>query len=272
MMRRMGVFITAAALLLSAVLLCGAAPARDPDSEMLILPRPADGWQDTYLGFLENNYDVFTALWPDGMSGVGFIDLDLDGTPEMAVFDQGASAAMGVQLFDIVDGQVCCVSSTLDSAGGAFGSEHLSPVSVCTGFFESFRLSRTVNGWCFWVNSANGTMETAWDEIVRFDNVDGVLTTVSVCDRYLEFDPSSGLVVTERYAVGGAAADGAAHARAAEVYMDGQDTGYDAAGRFLWDDLERYDTSLEGFMTMARDAAGAYRPITDYVAMAALQP
>ena len=37
---------------------------------------------------------------------------------------------------------------------------------------------------------------------------------------------------------------------------------YDAAGVFLWSDMNRYDTTYDGFMAMARDAAEAYVPIT----------
>ncbi len=254
------------------LLLCGASPARAGVPETLTLPQPAAGWQDAYLAFLDSRYDTFSYLWPEGMSGVGFIDLDLDGTPEMVVFDQGASATLGAQLFDLAGGQVYCVSSVLDAAAGAFDGSHMSAVDVWTSFFESFRLSRTADGWCFWVDSANGTMETAWDEIVRFDCVDGILTPSSVCYRYLEFDPASGLVVAERYTAAGAPTDAAGYAGASSVYMDGQDAGYDAAGVFLWNDLDRYDTSREGLMAMARDAAAAYRPITDYVTLATMQP
>ena len=48
---------------------------------------------------------------------------------------------------------------------------------------------------------------------------------------------------------------------AALVYQGGYDMGYDAKGVFLWNDMNRYDTTYEGFMAMARDAAEAYQPI-----------
>ena len=271
-MRRLGGLVTVLILVIGILVLCGAGPARASVPETLLLPQPVYGWQDAYIGFLDSHYDTFAALWPDGMSGVGFMDLDLDGTPEMIVFDQGASAAMGAQLFDLVNGQVYCVSSALDSAGLSFDGTYLSGVDVWTGFFESFRLSRTAAGWCFWVDSANGTMETAWDEIVRFDCADGVLTPVSVAYRYLEFDPASGLVSAERYTTAGAATDAAGYAAAAGIYQDAQDAGYDGAGVFLWNDMDRYDTSREGLLTMAQDAAAAYRPITDSVTLASLLP
>ncbi|MCD7748448.1 MAG: hypothetical protein LUH42_00160, partial [Oscillospiraceae bacterium] len=189
------------------------------------------------------------------------VDLDLDGTPEMIVFDQGASATLGAQLFDWVDGQVVCVSSTLDSASGAFGEEYFTTVSVCTSYFEAFRLSYTVeDGWCFWVDSANGTLESTWNEIVRFDCEDGVLTPVSVCTRYLESDEETGLVVVESYTVSGEEAQAADYEAAANIYLYGQDAGYEASGVFLWSD-NSYDTTYDGFLAMARDAVEAYQPI-----------
>ena len=189
-MRRLGMLLVVLAVLLGSFGACGAGysapePLRADAPEAVVLPTPADDWGNSYLSFMEGSYDIFSALWPEGISGVGFVDLDLDGTPEMVVFDQGASATLGAQIFDLIDGKVYCVSSTLDSAAGAFGGTHLSTAHVCTSFFESFRLSRTDSGWCFWVDSSNSTMETAWDEIVRFGNEDGVLTLESVCYRYL---------------------------------------------------------------------------------------
>ena len=237
-------------------------PTEPPAPAELVLPAPQEGWEQSYLTFLRDNYDIFAALWPEGLTGVGFIDLDLDGTPEMVVFDLGASATLGVQLFDLVEGQVYCVSSVLDRAAGAFGDEHFSPLSVCASYYESFRLSRTDSGYCFWVSSANGTLESSWDEIIRFDCEDGVLTPVSVCGRYLESDPETGHVVTEHYTVGGEESGADAYEAAAAVYLEGRDTGYDAKGVFLWNDMNRYDTTFDGLMAMAEDAAAAYVVIT----------
>jgi hypothetical protein len=229
----------------------------------LTLPEPTEGWSDSYLSFLDDNYDIFAALWPEGLTGVGFVDLDLDGTPEMVIFDLGASATLGVQLFDLVDGQVYCVSSVLDSAAGAFGGEYFSTVSVCTSYFEAFRLCRTEDGYCFWVDSANGTLESTWDEVIRFDCVDGALTPVSVCGRYLASDVETGLVVTEQYTVAGQTSDEAGYDQAAAVYEQGEDMGYEAKGVFLWNDMSTYDTTYDGLLAMAQAAVEQYVPIDD---------
>jgi hypothetical protein len=239
------------------------APTATPEPEAFQLPETPEGWADSYLTFLDDNYDIFAALWPEGLTGVGFLDLDLDGTPEMVVFDLGASATLGVQLFDLVDGQVYCVSSVLDSAAGAFGSEHFSTISLCTSYFESFRLCRTETGYCFWVSSANGTLESTWDEIIRFDCVEGVLTPVSVCGRYLASDVDTGLVVTERYTVDGQASNQTAYDQAAAVYTQAQDLGYEAQGVFLWNDMSAYDTTYDGLMAMAQAAVESYVPLDE---------
>lgn len=232
-----------------------------PEEPEQTLPEAAEGWQESYLTFLSDNYDIFAALWPEGLSGVGFIDLDLDGTPEMLVFDLGASATMGVQLFDLVDGQVYCISSVMDSATGAFDPTHFTTVSVCASYFESFRLIRSEEGLSFWVESANGTLESTWSEIIRFDCADGVLVPVSVCSRYLESNPETGVVFREEYTVGGDASDEEGYALAAVPYTQGEDMGYEGSGLFLWNNMKHYDTTYDGFMAMAEDAATAYSPL-----------
>ncbi len=236
-------------------------PTEPPAPAGLVLEEPERGWSEAYVDFLNDNYDILAALWPDGITGVGFIDLDLDSTPEMVLFDQGASATLGVQLFDQIDGQVYCVSSTNENARGAFDDKHLSSMTVCASFFEAFRLSSTEDGYRFWVSSANGTMETAWDEIVSFGEEDGVLTLTSVCTRWLETDPETGVVVEERYTAYSQEAEEADYRTAATRYTDARDTGYDARGVFLWNDMQSYDTTCEGLLAMARDAVKAYVPI-----------
>ncbi len=237
------------------------APTEPPAPAGLVLPAPEQGWEKAYVGFLNDNYDILAALWPDGLTGVGSIDLDLDSMPEMVLFDQGASATLGVQLFDQIDGQVFCVSSTNENARGAFDDAHLSAMTICASFFEAFRLSCTEDGYGFWVSSTNGTMETSWDEIVSFGEEDGVLTLTSICTRWLETDPEIGVVVEERYTAYGQEAEEADYRTAAAYYMDARDTGYDARGVFLWNDMQSYDTTCEGLLAMARDAVNAYVPI-----------
>lgn len=265
----LGKILTLLLVLACVLMMSGVA---DPTAvpETVVLPQPAEGWAESYLAFLEGNFDIFSALWPEGISGLGFIDLDLDGTPELVVFDQGAAATMGAHLFDLADGKIYCVSSVTDGSAGAFDSTYLTDVGVCASYFESFRLSRTAEGWCFWVDSANSTMEMAWDEFVRFDCSDGILTPVSVCARYLETDMSSGAVITEDYVVAGDASDKAAYEAASNVYLNGQDAGYEAKGVFLWNDMDSYDTTThDGFVALARAAADAYVPITDTVTLSA---
>ena len=236
------------------------APPAEAAEEEISLPSAEPDWETAYLSFLEDNYDIFAALWPEGLSGVGFIDLDLDGTPELLVFDLGASATLGVQLFDLVDGQVRCVSSVIDGAAGAFGAEYFSDVSICANFFGAFRLVETEGGYSFWVQSANGTLETAWDELIRFDCVNGVLTPVSVCGRYTACDVETGEIVTEEYTVGAESAGAEDYEAAARTFTEGTDAGYEAIGMFLWDNMKRYDTTYDGFLAMASDAATAYVP------------
>lgn len=219
-------------------------------------------WAGLYRQYVEDNFDVIAALWPEGMSGVGFVDLDIDGMPEMLLFDMGASATLGLQIFDIVDGAVACVSSVNEAAAAAFGDAHFSGLSVCASYFEDFRLLENGGQVFFTVKSANGTLESCWEEQLRFGSGEGdALTLASLCRMETESDVESGTIAGEYFYAGGMECSLEEYQDAAAIVESAQDLGYEAAGLFLWNDMERYDTSLEGLLVMLEDAAAAYVPI-----------
>lgn len=232
-----------------------------PTSESPIPTEAPGGWANLYTAFLDDNYDIISALWPEGLTGVGFIDLDLDGMPEMVLFDMGASATLGVQLFDCVDGQVVCVSSVHPDAAGAFGGGHMSPLSICTSYFESFRLVQDEDGTtCFSVVSANGSLESSWEEVIRFGcDENGYLTLWSVCYRDCLYDVETDQLVAETFEVGGVGCSEEEYTAARAASDAAHDLGYEAAGVFLWSDMTRYDITYDGLVAMACDAAEAYR-------------
>ena len=252
------------ALLTAALCLCSAGAVVRAGSGALSVRAPREGWADDYLAFLQEHYDAFATLWPGGVSGISFLDLDLDGTPEMAVFTQGA-ASMDVHLFDLADGQVYCVSSAANGAAGVFGGEHLSSTAVCARYFEAFCLSDTEEGWYFWVDSSDSTAGYTWNEIIRFDSAGGILKPTLVCARYLTCDADTGLVDSEKYEVSGTSGTQEQYQAAADVYLLGKDTGYQAGGTWSGG----YDAaSRDGLLAMAADAADAYVPILGTVTVA----
>ncbi len=225
-------------------------------------PVDAERWLPAYRSFLSDSFDVIAALWPDGISGIGFIDLDLDGMPELLLFDMGASAAMGVQIFDLVGEQVVCISSVNEGAAAAFGGEHFSAVSVCAQLFEDFRLVNDGEQSWFLVHSANGTPETSWEEFVRFGcDAEGVLTLRSLCRSEIVSDVEADAIIAESYSVDGESCDAAQYAEAEAAAEAATDLGYGAFGVFQWNDPERYDTSLDGLLVMLDDAAAGYTTI-----------
>lgn len=242
-----------------------AAPTPEPTPE----PGPLEGytatdmdWAGKYRTYVEDNFDVISALWPDGMSGVGFVDFDLDGVPEMLLFDMGASATLGAQLFDIVQEEVVCVSSVNEAAAAAFGGEHFSALSVCASYFEDFRLVRDDSGCYFRVKSANGALESCWEEHIRFVRGENdCLSLESLCRLETESDVEGGTISAEYFYVNGQEASREEHEQAFEAIVAAEDLEYEAAGVFLWNDMERYDTSLEGLLVMVDDAAAACTPL-----------
>lgn len=245
-----------------------AEPASEPDSTgelpglSLYTPTESTAWGALYRQWLENSFDVIAALWPEGISGIGFVDLDLDGTPELLLFDMGASAAMGVHIFDIAEGAVVCVSSVNEAAAAAFGGEYFSAVSVCAQLFEDFRLVTDGEQTYFTVHSANGTPEFSWEEDIRFQRGRGdVLAPESLCRRETANDVENDVIAVEDYFVAGETTDEVSYSEAQRAVSEAADLGYEAGGVFLWDDMERYDTSLEGLLVMLDDALALYMPI-----------
>lgn len=226
------------------------------------LPPPREDWAQVYTAFLEANHAPLQESCFGGVAGLGYIDLDLDGTPELVMFDSGASAYMGVQLFDLVGDEVVCVSASSVGTGLAFGGEELSPLYVDALFFDDFRLMESADGrrW-FQAVSKNGAEDFYYNELLRFAGAEGLLVPESVWYKRITTDPATGAETGGSYTVGGVAVSAEACAAAENAAAAaGTDTGYTAAGVFLWSD-KGFGYDFDGFMAMAEAAAEAYVPV-----------
>lgn len=268
-------------LCLSLVLLCScgsakpaaelSSPAQIPVPEDSPLPTaPADTPKpagDTILpraeifrSFLSDNYKTLSAGFSGGISGLGFIDLDLDGEIELLIFDAGASAAMGLQFFDVIDDTVECVSANMSAIGSAFGGDHLSGVCVNANSFDDFRLmqDKATGERFFLVESGNGAVDFSYRELIRFGCSNGALTLESLLYRYEEYDPETGALTDARFELAGEPADQAAYESAHTQFFDAlEDTGYKASGAMLWDG-GTYGTGLEALLKMVDRARLLY--------------
>ena len=256
--------------LLTGLCACSSASAPEAPSADSSAPEPTaqvfaprEDWAEVYTAFLAENHETLTETCFGGVAGVGFIDLDLDNTPEMVLFDSGASAYMGVQLFDLTDSGVVCVSASSVETGLTFGGQSLSPLYVNALFFDDFRLMEGEDGhrW-FQVVSRNGAEDFYYHELLRFaPGENGCMTVESVWYKHLTVDPATGLETFGSYTAAGEAVDAeglAAAERAADA--DGWDTEYTADGAFLWTD-KRFGYDREGLMAMAAEAVARYVPI-----------
>lgn len=227
------------------------------------IPAGRSDWAEAYTAFLDENHEALSVTCFGGVAGVGFIDLDLDGTPELVLFDSGASAYMGVQLFDLTEAGVVCVSASSVEAGLTFGDESLSPLYVNALFFDDFRLMESADGrrW-FQVSSRNGAEDFYYQELLRFTADDtGRLLPESVWYKHMTIDPATGQETGGVYTVGRESVSDRAFAAAETASASaGEDTGYTAAGVFLWTD-KSFDYDRDGLMAMARAAVEAYVPI-----------
>ncbi len=237
-------------------------PSPSPSASTAPSPSPsADSSQRKVIfrSFLSENYQKLSDSFSGGISGIGFADLDLDGGMEMIIFDAGASAAMGVQFFDIVDGKVECVSANMDAVGKTFGGTHMSSVIVNANHFNDFRLmkDKTTGEKFFIVSSGNGAADFTYSELIRFGNKSGVLTLESLLYKYETYDVDSGETTGDTYKIKGKSADGAAYKAANDAfYASAEDTGFDAQGVLTWE--SNFNASYEGFMAMADKALSLY--------------
>ena len=209
-----------------------------------------------FRAFLQDNYQKLSDAFFGGISGVGFIDLDMDGGIEMLVFDAGASAAMGLQFFDIIDGAVECISANMTGVGTSFGGAHMSSVIVCANHFDDFRLvsDKTTGEEFFIVQSGNGAVDFSYSELVRFGSDDGVLTLTPLLYKYTDFDIDSGATKAERFKIANKDADKTSYETAYTDFFSGiEDTNYDAKGVFLWENTQ-YENGLDGLLAMSDKA------------------
>lgn len=220
-------------------------------SQTIVVDNKARG--EVFRTFLSDNYQKLSEAFFGGISGIGFIDLDMDGGIEMLIFDVGASAAMGLQFFDIVDGKVECVSANMDAVGTSFGGKHFSKVIVTANNFEAFRLmeDNTTHEKFFTVSSCNGAADFSYSELIRFGNDNGVLTLTSLLYLYQEFDIDSGAVIGESYKVYGKDSGREQYSIAYEkIFSEISDTSYKAKGVFLSESKD-YENGLDGLLAMA---------------------
>ena len=235
-----------------------AAPSASPSSSIPQLDNKPRF--DLYIAFLSDNYQKLSDAFFGGISGIGFIDLDLDGGVEMLVFDAGASAAMGVQFFDIVDGKVECVSANMEAVGKTFGGEHFSSVVVNANHFSDFCLmqDKKTGEKFFMVESGNGAADFSYSELVRFGKSDGVLTLESLMYKHEDYDLDSGALKDESFKLAGKSAEKDEYDAAyKKIFDSAEKLPYAAMGAYLWE-RENYSSGKDGLLAMANAAELLY--------------
>jgi len=239
-----------------------AAEETGPAPEPTPTPAPEKPkWQEQYLEFLDTGFDKLQESFLGGVAGIGFVDLDLDGVPEMVLFDLGASASMGVQFFDIIGGSVECVSANMQTVGDAFGGAHYSSVYVNCNYFSDFRLMENkAGGKLFCVKSGNGANDFSYQELISFYAAGDILGLKSELYKYTEYN-EEGEEVASRYDTAGTDCTLEEYiVKFDGFFADNKDLGYEARGVFFWEDSS-YGQDYDGVMSMAKSAASFYVPI-----------
>ena len=216
-----------------------------------------------YNELIENSYDSIMELTFGSISGIGFADLDRDGGMEMILFDGGASAAMGIILFDIVDDNIQLISAYGPTENAAYGLDYFSDTFISANFFEDFRKMKSLEteDEFFLLESGNGNMEFIYRDLIRFGKGEkGQLTLEALMHRTENFDVETGDPTTAEYSVGGESCDKEAYDKAASQFYSGcYDTGFDAPGVFLWEDPSSPEMSKDRLSLMAEEAFSRFK-------------
>ena len=236
-------------------------PETDMPAETSEAPGSTDGidWSGIYTEFISAEFDELQESFLGGIAGVAFIDLDIDDTPEMVMFDLGASASMGVQIFDIIGGAVECISANMSTVGDVFGGDNFSQVYVNCNFFTDFRLMESASGERFFiVESGNGAIDFTYKELITFGLANnGSVTLEQVLYKYSEYD-EDGNETAARYEAGRVSCTAEEFTSGYDAFFaDNEDLGYEAAGRFFLED-KAYSQDYDGIMAMVEDAISAY--------------
>lgn len=209
-----------------------------------------------YSTFLTENYDMLNEALFGSIAGIGFIDLDCDGCRELILFDSGASAAMGVQFFDIVNGKVECVSANMPSIMKLYGGEHVTDNYVNANLMEDFRLmeNKTTGERFFLIESGNGNIEFYYRELIRFGSADGVLSLSSLAYKHDTLDIDTGESVSQQFRVDDKQVSlGEYNSAVAKIFGDAKDLGLECRGVFMWEQTS-YQNGFDGYMEMVTKA------------------
>lgn len=219
--------------------------------------------KEIFRNFLTENYQELHESSACGITGLGFIDLDLDGCIEMIAFDAGASAAMGVEIFDIVDNEVQCITTSIESINETFSSDNTTDTYINCNYFDDFRLMESKDGkeHFFVVNSGNGNAEFDYSELIRFGCNNGVLTLSKVAYKYTEYEStepsdenSDQKIKLQKYEVNGKPATKDEYDNIIKDYNSSyNDTAFEAKGVFGWEKSE-YSGDFDSFVKLMDEA------------------
>ncbi len=240
-------------------------PSESPEpTETPVVKLDNEDRASRFLSYIEENYDKLLALCHGYIAGIGFIDLDCDTGIEMLIFDGGASAAMGVQFFDIVEDSVECISASSQPENAEMKGKYYTDVYVNANLFEDFRRLKDNNNdeEFFIVESGNGAIDFIYRELIRFGCGDkGQLTLEALMYKYEEYDMDTGKLLSTKYTLSGQEASQTKYDEArTALFSKAEDTKYEASGVFLWEEPgSSAEMSSEKLLDMAKKAIDRWK-------------
>lgn len=211
-------------------------------------------WESAYTAFLTNEGELPEAL-NIAVNGAGLADLDVDGTPELILFDPGSGASNGINIFDIdANGQVVCVSAASMFNGG------FTPISIFGSDANMFHLVKTEPGQlAYYCISSNSTEGYAYEAYISFVQGD-LLSLKELAFVEEEADPAFPDEKSYRYRVDGNETTDDAYVRKVDAFLgNAEELPANVSAVMLTD---KGDTSdMQGALEMFKEAAAKYQPL-----------
>ena len=210
---------------------------------------PVSDWAALYRSFLENTELPLPLSY--GVTAVGLCDLDFDVTPELILFDQGASAACGVHFYDIDD------VDTVVYVSGNSDAQPLSSISVsATGAADFHLLSLPDGSKMFYCDSGNGNDQFLFRACIAFERGE-TLELREVAWWSGDYDEASGDYLPTDYRVDGKDATKDEYTKALDTFFDGtEELPCPLALIRLFDG--DYSSDVSGLLAMYDDTCAAY--------------
>lgn len=154
-------------------------------------------YTDLLQGLINNSIDLY---------GIGLSDLDLDGIPELIIYDGGASSAHGVNIFQIINGEAELRYGMHYRDMNYFSKTYFEnldiPITANYGDSDDLALYVKNNIPIYILRSHNNDGNEEYIQYYTFKNIDGKITAKNIAEQNI-ISEESGRILSISYKLNG---------------------------------------------------------------------